>query len=281
MAGGALRRRVTALVDGRSFQYTVVAVIVLNGILLGAATYERELGPALAPVLMADRVCVAVFVVELTLRIYARPRAFFAGPWNWFDLVVVGAALVPASSGLAVLRLLRPLRLLRMINVVPQMRGVVSAMFRAVPGLSTVIGLLFVVMYTAAVLGELLFHEVAPRYFGDLGTTLYTLFMLLTTENWPDISDAVIPHAPQAWIFFVVYIVVTAFIVLNLIIGVIVTSMEHEFSAERWRADQELEEAQHMEVMARLAELTEEVTRLRARLERSEADGRAPGRGDA
>ncbi len=121
-------------------------------------------------------------------------------------------------------------------------------------------------MYTAAVMGEQRFGEISPDYFGDLGTTLYTLFMLLTTENWPDISDSVIKDAPYAWIFFVSYIVVSAFIVLNLIIGVIVTTMEEEVNAHRWAEDQELELEQHMQVMLRLEQLSEQVAVLSAQL---------------
>lgn len=265
MAEG-LQRRAIAVVDSAWFQNTIIAVIVINGISLGLETYEGIFGPFSGYFGHADRVFVGVFVVELLVKVYARRRAFFRDPWNWFDVFVVGIALVPASSGFSVLRLLRILRLLRLISVVPQMREIVAALFRAVPGLGTVIGLLFVIMYTAAVLGEKLFEDISPRYFGDLGTTLYTLFMLLTTENWPDISDTVTGDAPYAWAFFVVFIVISAFIVLNLIIGVIVTSMEHEFSAQRWHDDQELELAQHEAVMTQLGALTEEVARLSAQI---------------
>ncbi|PSK98388.1 voltage-gated sodium channel [Murinocardiopsis flavida] len=266
MAGGGFRGRAVAVVDSGWFQNTVIAAIVLNGISLGLETYEDVFGPYTAYFGIADRVFVTLFVTELLVKVYARGWAFFRDPWNWFDLFVVGVAVVPATDGFSVLRLLRILRLLRLISVIPQMREIVSALFRSVPGLSTVIGLLFVIMYTSAVLGEKLFEDISPHYFGDLGTTLYTLFMLLTTENWPDISDSVIEEAPYAWVFFVVFIVVSAFIVLNLILGVIVTSMEQEVNAERWEEDQELELAQHESVMAQLGALTEEVARLSAQM---------------
>lgn len=285
MAIGGHRERVTRIVDSRWFQNTIVTVIVLNGLSLGLETYEDTFAAFSGYFQVAEHVFVAVFATELLLKTYAHGRAFFRDPWNWFDLIVVGIALVPASSGFSVLRLLRILRLLRLISVLPQLREIVSALFRSVPGLGTVIGLLFIVMYTAAVLGEKLFGAISPRYFGDLGTTLYTLFMLLTTENWPDISDTVIDESPMAWIFFVVFIVVSAFIVLNLIIAVIVTSLESEVNAQRWEEDQAIELVQHKAVMARLDALTEEVVRLRAHLTPDAAaadpDRAAAGRRDA
>ncbi|RNL82861.1 ion transporter [Halostreptopolyspora alba] len=262
MAQGVLRARVSRAVDSQWFQHTVVAVILLNAITLGLESYEREIPGIQDRLALAEHVFVTAFVVELVLRIYAGGTAFFRGPWNWFDLIVVSVTLVPASSESAVLRLLRTLRILRLVSVLPTMRHVVSALFRSLPGMGTVIGLLLVIIYTAAIMGQRLFDEIAPEYFGDVGTSLYTLFMVLTTEDWPDVADAVMAQEPMAWIFFVVYMVVSAFIALNLVIGVIVTAMEHEVNQQRWADDQELELEQHREVVNRLGALTAQVEQL-------------------
>ncbi|WP_369975118.1 ion transporter [Thermobifida halotolerans] len=241
-------------------------MIVVNGIILGLETYEARFELLDHNWMLVEGCFLAFFATELALKILARGAAFFRDAWNWFDLVVVGIALVPLTGSFAVLRLVRVLRLLRLVSVIPSLRHIVNALFRSVPGLGTVIALLFAVMYTAAVMGEQLFGEISPGYFGNLGVSLYTLFMLLTTENWPDISDSVIDQAPYAWIFFVSYIVISAFIVLNLIIGVIVTTMEEEVNAHRWEEDQELELAQHRTVMLRLDQLSEQVAILSAQL---------------
>ncbi|KUP97595.1 ion transporter [Thermobifida cellulosilytica] len=266
MANWALRHKVARFVESRWFQNVVVAAILVNGVILGLETYETKFWWLDRNWVVVEGCFLAFFAAELSLKIFARGLAFFRDAWNWFDLVVVGIALIPLTGSFAVLRLVRVLRLLRLVSVVPSLRYIVNALFRSVPGLGTVIALLFVVMYTAAVMGEQLFGEISPEYFGDLGTTLYTLFMLLTTENWPDISDSVIGEAPYAWIFFVSYIVVSAFIVLNLIIGVIVTTMEEEVNAHRWAEDQELELEQHHEVMRRLDQLSDQVAVLSAQL---------------
>ncbi|WP_017616279.1 ion transporter [Nocardiopsis salina] len=250
---------VDRMVRSRWFTNTMVAVIMVNAAILGVATYENA---ALPYLVIAERFIIAVFVVEMVLKLYAWRGSFFRDGWNWFDLSVVIVSLIPASGPFAVLRVLRVLRILRIITAVPQMRQVVSALFKSVPGMGTVIGLMLVTVYTFAILSQQLFGETVPEFFGDLGTTLYTLFMVMTTEDWPDVSDAVLEHHPMAWIFFVVYMVVTAYIVLNLVIGVIVASMEREVNDDRWKEDQRMEEELHQAVMGRLAELNAQVEHL-------------------
>ncbi|MDA2805946.1 ion transporter [Nocardiopsis suaedae] len=279
MGEPTLRGRAVETVDAGWFRNTVIVLILLNAVTLGLETYEgllRAWGPAFR---LAETTFVGLFAAELLLKMYARGRAFFRDPWNWFDLAVVGVALVPASAGFSVLRLLRILRILRLISVVPQMRQIVSALFRAVPGMGTVIGLLLIIVYTSAVLGEKLFGDTAPAYFGDLGTSLFTLFMVMTTEDWPDVAEAVMAVHPAAWVFFVCYLVATTFIILNLVIGVIVTALEQEVNAERWREDQELEQEQHDAVMVRLDALTEQVALLRAQVGESAAPQGEQGAG--
>lgn len=255
--------QVTKIVESRWFSNAMFMVILVNAVILGWATYGSSVLPYL---MIAERVIIGVFVIEMALKLYAWRSGFWKDSWNWFDFGVVVISLVPAAGPFAVLRVLRVLRILRLITAVPQMRQIIGALFKAVPGMGTVIGLLLIVIYVSAILGQQLFGETVPEFFGDLGTTLYTMFLLMTTENWPDVSDAVLEHHPYGWIFFVLYIVLTAFIMLNLVIGVIVTAMEQEFSAGRWEEDQELELVQHKAVMDRLAELGAQVERLEGML---------------
>ncbi|GHC93219.1 hypothetical protein GCM10007079_42400 [Nocardiopsis terrae] len=233
-------------------------------------------GPVLPYLVVAERVVVGLFVVEMALKLYAWRGDFWKGAWNWFDFAVVAISLVPATGPFAVLRVLRVLRILRVITAVPQMRQIIGALFKSVPGMGTVIGLLLIVVYASAILAQQLFGEDVPEYFGDLGTSLYTMFLLMTTENWPDVSEAVLEQHPYGWLFFVLYIVLTAFIILNLVIGVIVTSMEREFNEGRWEEDQELELVQHHAVMEHLVRLSDQVRRLEDRL-RAQENGVAQG----
>src|SRR5690606_15357087 len=191
-----MRDRARRIVESGWFQNGVIALILINAVSLGLETYEELFAAAPEVFSVTETVFVGLFAAELALKVFAYGRSFFRDPWNWFDAIVVGIALVPSSSGFSVLRLLRILRILRLVSAVPQMRQIIGALFRSVPGMSTVIGLLLITVYTAAVLAEKLFEDVSPHYFGDLHTSLYTMFMVLTTENWPDIAESVTEQRP-------------------------------------------------------------------------------------
>lgn len=220
------RERVRSLVDDSRFQRVVIWVISANALLLGLETSDALMATA-GPVLHAlDRAMLAFFVVELSLRLFAYRLRFFLNAWNVFDLLVVGVSIVPSAGPLGVLRALRILRVLRLVSAVPSMRRVVDGLLAAVPGMASVGTLLMLVIYVSAVIATDLFGAVSPEHFGDLGVTLFTLFQTMTGEAWPDLAREVMVAQPHAWIFFVVYILVVGFAVLNLFIAVIVSGME-------------------------------------------------------
>lgn len=252
------RERLRAFLDQRWFVNLVLVVILANALVLGAETMVD--GAALDVLIAIDHTMLGFFVLELLLRIVANGRRFFRDPWNLFDLVVVGIAVLPASESLSALRALRVLRVLRVITVVPSLRRVVDGLLRAVPGMGAVGALLVLVIYVAAVIATGLFGAAAPEYFGHLGTSLFTLFQAMTGEAWPDIARAVMETQPYAWIFFVLYILVVSFAVLNLFIAVIVNGME-EISEEERKDDEQKDErldnlaAQNREILAELRSL--------------------------
>lgn len=253
------RGRLRAFLDQRWFVNLVLVVILANALILGAETMVS--GAAHTILMDIDRVMLGFFVVELLLRIVAHGRQFFRDPWNLFDLAVVGIAVIPASSeSLSALRALRVLRVLRVITVVPSLRRVVDGLLRAVPGMGAVGALLVLVIYVSAVIATGLFSKAAPEYFGHLGTSLFTLFQAMTGEAWPDIARAVMETHPWAWIFFVLYILVVSFAVLNLFIAVIVNGME-EISEEERKDDAQKDErldnlaAQNREILVELRSL--------------------------
>ena len=253
------RGRLRAFLDQRWFVNLVLVVILANALILGAETMVS--GTALEILMDIDHTMLGFFVLELLLRIVAHGRKFFRDPWNLFDLAVIGIAVLPASSeSLSALRALRVLRVLRVITVVPSLRRVVDGLLRAVPGMGAVGALLVLVIYVAAVIATGLFGKAAPEYFGHLGTSLFTLFQAMTGEAWPDIARAVMETQPYAWIFFVLYILVVSFAVLNLFIAVIVNGME-EISEEERKDDAQKDErldnlaAQNREILAELRSL--------------------------
>ncbi|HEY8456146.1 MAG TPA: ion transporter [Actinopolymorphaceae bacterium] len=269
MSGVPLRDHARRLVERRWFQRSVVAVIVINAITLGLETSPGALQSYQSTLHVIDRAALAFFVVELLLRLHAYGWRFFHDPWSIFDFCVVGIALVPASGPFAVMRTLRVLRALRLISQVQSMRRVVSGLIAALPGMASTGALLALVLYVAGVIATKLFGPVLPQYFDDLGTTLFTLFQVMTGEAWPDIARELMAEMPLAWIFFVIFILVSSFAVLNLFIAVVVSAMESEIAAERRVEQAEQEDAtrqRDQQLLEEVRALRAEVAELRANL---------------
>lgn len=207
-------------------QNTIIVLILINAAILGMETSPTIMAKYGETLIAADHAILALFVAEIVFMLAARGWRFFKDPWSVFDFIVVGIALIPASGPFAVLRSLRVLRVLRLINKVPSIRRVVGALLAAIPGMSAVIALVFILFYVSAVITTKLFSQSFPELFGDLGLSFFTLFQVMTLEGWSgDIARPIMEVYPYAWIFFVVFILTATFTVLNLFIAVIVNSL--------------------------------------------------------
>ncbi|MBY6152139.1 ion transporter [Vannielia litorea] len=221
------RARLGAFLDRGDVQSAITGVIVLNAIVLGLETSPEVMSRVGSLVVIIDTICLAIFVVEIAARLCARGWSFFRGGWNLFDLAVVAVALVPSGHGFSVLRALRVLRVLRVISVAPRLRRVVEAFLTALPGMASVFLLMALLFYVGAVIATTLFGAAFPDWFGDMGTSAYTLFQIMTLESWSmGIVRPVMEVYPWAWAFFVPFIMVTTFAVVNLIVGLVVNSMQ-------------------------------------------------------
>ncbi|MBI0539235.1 ion transporter [Roseomonas sp. KE2513] len=222
-----MRARVARLVTSARFQHAVTALILLNAVTLGletSATAMAGLGPALE---FIDSFLLLLFTAELALRIFAFRSRFFRDPWGIFDLVVIGIAWAPSGGDLSVLRSLRVLRVLRLLSVVPSLRNVVGAMLAALPGMGSIVLLMGLMFYVSGVMATKLFGESMPEKFGTLGDSVFTLFQLMTLEGWvEDIVKPAMENHPWALLFFIPFIVISTFVVLNLFLGVIVESIQ-------------------------------------------------------
>jgi voltage-gated sodium channel len=253
------RAQLSALLERPAVERLVVTVIIVNAVTLGLETSAAAMALAGPLLHLVDRAALAFFVVELALRVLALGRRFFREPWNLFDFVIVGIALLPQTGGLSVLRSLRILRALRLVSAVPAMRRVVGALLSALPGMGSVAALLLLVFYVFAVMATKLFGPSFPEWFGTLGASLYSLFQIMTLESWSmGIVRPVMVAHPLAWLFFVPFILVTTFAVLNLFIAIIVNAMQAGH-----QADSEQLELDHREVMAELRALRAELEALR------------------
>ena len=221
------RARIDRLIDTRLFTNTILAVILFNAVLLGLETSSSAMQAAGPLIHALDMACLGIFVAELVLKLFARRLAFFRSGWNIFDFLIVSISLVPAAQGFSVLRALRILRLLRVISVAPTLRRVVEGFVRALPGMGSVFVLMGMLFYIGAVMATKLFGAAFPEWFGDLGNSAYTLFQVMTLESWSmGIVRPVMESHPLAWAFFVPFIVIATFTILNLFIGIIVSTMQ-------------------------------------------------------
>jgi voltage-gated sodium channel len=257
-----VRERVTRLVEAPLFTQAIMAVIVVNAITLGAQTVPAAVRAFDGLLYVLDSIALGIFVVELLLKLYAYRLKFFREAWNCFDFVVIAVSLVPGAGAFSILRALRVLRILRLVSMVPSMRRVVDTLLAAVPGAASIVGLLVIFVYVSAVMATTLFREASPQYFGGLGKSLWTLFQTLTGEAWPDIARDVMEEEPAAWIFFLIYILVSTFVVLNLFLAVLVNAME-SVQAKEWAVERQTES----NILSELAALRTELAALRSLLD--------------
>ena len=219
--------RIRSFVEHRATQRSITLLIVLNAIVLALETSPAAMAAAGSLLEHTDRVILGVFVVEILLKLIGQRRDFVRDPWNHFDTVVVTIALIPATEFLSVMRALRILRVFRLISAVPSMRRVVGALLHAVPGMSSVVMLLSVIYFVFSVMATNLFGDRFSEWFGSIGSSAYTLFQIMTLESWSmGIVRPVMEVFPHAWVFFVPFILITSFAVLNLFIGIIVDAMQ-------------------------------------------------------
>lgn len=225
-------------VESPLIQNCIMSLIVINAIVLGLETVPAVMQDYGVILLALDSLILGVFVVEILLRLFAHRLDFFRDPWSLFDFAVVGIALIPASGPLAVLRALRILRVLRLLTLVPSMRRVVGALMASIPGLSSIGLVLLLIYYVFAVIATKLFGANFPHWFGTIGESLYSLFQIMTLESWSmGIVRPVMEVHPNAWIFFVIFILIATFTMLNLFIAIIVNAM-HSFTEEENRETQ-------------------------------------------
>ncbi|MCB1907300.1 MAG: ion transporter [Rhodocyclaceae bacterium] len=259
-AGTLLRQRLQGVLARPAFQRGIVALIIVNAALLGLETWPAAMAAAGSLIVAFDRLILTVFVAEIVARLYVHGRRFWRDPWSVFDFAVVAIALFPASGPFAVLRALRVLRVLRLLTMVPSMRRVVGALLAAIPGLASIALVLSILYYVFAVIATSLFAGDFPEWFGSIGRSLYTLFQIMTLESWSmGIARPVMATFPYAWAFFIPFILVATFTMLNLFIAIIVNAMDRVSEQEHAALAQlpETEEGVRRELAALRLELHE------------------------
>ena len=250
-------------VEGKSFQNFITGLIILNAAALGLETDPDIMAYIGVELVLFDQCVLIVFVLEITIKLLNRRLDFFRNGWNVFDFIIVGVALVPSSGSLSVLRALRIFRAMRLLSVVPSMRKVVQALFMAIPGIFSVGSIILLIFYVSSVLATNFFGNGFDEWFGSVGRSMYSLFQIMTLESWSmGIVRPVMAVYPFAWIFFVIFILITSFAVMNLFIGIIVDAMQQQ-SYEEQQEETEKLSAESSQIHKVVLELQNEIQELK------------------
>ena len=224
----SIAKRLQPFVESSPFVYGVMGLIALNAVVIGLETYPSIFASFGKQLHALDRVILWIFVLEITLRWLAwTPRhRFLLDGWNLFDFIIIAVGLLPAATYLSVMRIFRVLRILRAVRVIPSMQRLAVALLRSIPALGHILLLMLILFYVYGVIGTFLFRAAAPNYFGSLHHSFLTLFQIATLENWPDILAVLSQENPWAWIYVVSFILLGTFVILNLVVGVIVSNLQ-------------------------------------------------------
>ena len=269
-----LRAKLRSFLETDRVVNGIMTLIIFNAITLGIGTSDTAQEHVGGLLSIIDKTVLTIFVIELLLKLYAYGLSFFRNSWNIFDLFVVSVGLLPSTAGLSALRGLRVIRALRLLSVIPQMRAVVQALLDALPGMGAVIVMISIVFYVFGVMATIMYGDAFDVWFGTLGRSLYSLFQIMTLESWSmGIVRPVMEVYPTAWAFFVPFIVITSFSVLNLFIGLLVNTMqsavedetEAEFEKLRTLVREETDQvdAHVLELSAQVKALSEELRQAR------------------
>jgi len=261
------RQRMARWIEAPRIQYFIVAIIVINAVTLGLETSPAVMDRVGYWLLVLDNFVIGVFVLEMSAKLYAYRWRFFRDPWNVFDFVIVSIALIPASGPLSVMRVLRILRVMRLISVMPRLRFVVESLLHAIPGIASIAGLLVLLFYVFAVMATGLYGTEHSAWFGTIGRSMYTLFQIMTLESWSmGIVRPVMESHPYAWLFFIPFILIATFTILNLFIAIIVNTMQemHDRTQEQERSDIEAAvQTERVALEAQLEAIHEELRELK------------------
>ena len=263
------RQRLGDWIESPALRRLITVLILVNAVVLGVETSDLARERFGTLLLWLNQGVLAVFVAELVIKLVAFGPRFFRSGWNVFDFLIVGIALVPASGPLQILRSLRILRVLRLLSTVQRLRMLVDSLLQALPGIGWTAALLLMMFYVFGVMGTELFGEQFPDWFGSLGESAYTLFQIMTLESWSmGIARPVMEAYPWAWLFFVPFILISSFMVLNLFIAIIVSATQEVHESEQRAERQAMDEkARHEreEIVRLLRDISERMAKLEQR----------------
>ena len=254
-----MKDRMIRVMEGRRVTNFITILIIINAILVGLETYPEFAAEYSSWLLALDIIVLGLFTVEILIKLYLYRISFFKSGWNNFDfIIVVGSLILYNSPYISVLRIFRVLRVLRTITTIPSLRRVVAALFMAIPTITSVVLLMSIIFYVYAVIGTFFYATVEPEFFGNLGLSFITLFQVFTLESWASgVFRPIFEVVPWSWLYFVSFIVISTFLMINLIVGEIVNN------AQKISEEIDAETAELKGELSEIDELKNEVTELK------------------
>lgn len=256
------REKIKIFCEGAKFQNFIISLIVLNAISIGLETSPSIMDAFGDTLLFIDKLILLIFVIEITLKLYAYGFSYFKSGWNIFDFSIVAVALLPASGSLAVLRSLRIFRTLRLIKNLPKLRFIVESLLHSLPSLGWIFALLSLVFYVFAVVGTKLFGSAYPEWFGNLWVSMFSLFQIMTLEGWAEISRTIMDNFPLAYIYFILFILLASYMTLNIFIAIVVNTMSE---VQQKTSDEGVEKVENI-ILDEKKELREDIKQLKEQI---------------
>lgn len=263
-----MQNKIRKWVESRSFEYFIVSVILLNAVILGLETDKGIMSRWGVELQLGNRIILLIFIIEAIVKIYAvvpRLKLYFGSGWNLFDFSVVMLSLIPTAGEYAMIaRLARLLRIARLVTAIPELRLIVATLVKSIPSMGNIILLMSIIFYIYAIAGYHLFHDVDPTHWHSLGISLLTLFRVVTLEDWTDVMYTAMQVYPWAWIYFVSFVVVGTFVVINLFIAVVLNNLEQ---AKQERLESMREPLSAKDLIRELDQTRNALLRLQKRLD--------------
>lgn len=265
-----LKNRFVALRENKLFEFFVIGVIIFSALVIGAGTYNVSSG-AMRVMKFFDLSVTLFFLVEIVVRMIAEGsiKRFFKQGWNVFDFIIVVASLVPLEDSEMVLlgRLLRIFRVLRLVSIIPELRVLLNAFLKAIPRMGYVSLLMFIIFYIYAAVGSMFFHQINPVLWDNISIAMLTLFRVATFEDWTDVMYETMEVYPFSWIYYISFIFVVAFVFLNMMIGIVLETLQREHE-EYARETGEGEAGEVHNIDQRTAEMLEHMQRMEEKMDR-------------
>lgn len=255
-----------SFIEHPQVNYIILAVIILNSIILGmetSPTINSRFGSMLQ---LVDFSFTIFFIAEITIKIIAYGKDFFRSSWNLFDFFIIVFTALPFWGNISILRAFRILRALRIMSLVPKLQLVIRGFFDSLWGLLSVATVLILLLYVSAVLATILYGKSFPQFFGSFSQSLFSMFQITTLEGWPDIVRNIMKVDPYAWLFFIPFIIITTFSVFNLLIGIIVNSMQkvHEEDQDQTLAEiREITQEEQMQLVSEFRNLSDKLEEIK------------------